>query len=821
MLHPHLTESVRAKYHELQQQERLPSPHMISTYSQTFRRRFGPEALMNVDGVALLRLLCDPKDRHETLAYWLEFKNDSELPDYFGAIRSAYQSMPLGIGWSNGKGWVLRRKRRSYPVSLEEAVEAAVTYRRCLLEAARLLDSFPSEAGLDEYESLDGAIRQAMHPLYGQPWVHKYLTLLYPDKLDNYHTERWQSYHLLKLWQSTPPDLGRYHAAGYFTAIANSLGIPLTNLTYTLNQLHGRPHDWWVVETSHAEWAKGLQSGSIVHRHMPTRADWRTMNDRERKGLLSEDDIVLAAEYGHVLGIGRVTYEYSFNPDLEQHHYGVKWLSSSQWALNGVVRRPAARLDPRRYPDIWNVITAEQKAVLEADEFEVPPPHIDAIQVGRCGPLHKFRIEFPAAEHDTFGELNVSVLVGENGTGKTSLLRFISQMFNEAASETDYQVSYRIRGQSAILEALEGKAPRPGLLPAKVIVSSYSPFEQYHTKCPDGSRVPYAYVGPADDLGLTPTLLPILQATYYNDKTRVTAREEQRRNALSSLLALTGCTSPPEVEFRDEVSLNGERFMLDPFSSDKALLDHLEAASWRSATDQEAVRRLLRYWHYTVARDPSYRLSLRDFAQYPSGVPTLLADLEVAERYDIPLIKELWFSRNGALVPLLRFSSGELSLLYRFFRLLREMVDDALVIIDEPETHLHPRWILRYVRTLKEVLGGYRAHVFLATHSPFVAADLPYECIVSLREDPETKRVIARPIEDQTLGTNPLEVLHEVFGVADYIGEFAQHRIAKIRSLIDDGQFAQAQEMLQELGDSAVKFELFRRLDILQRRRRK
>jgi predicted ATPase len=69
-------------------------------------------------------------------------------------------------------------------------------------------------------------------------------------------------------------------------------------------------------------------------------------------------------------------------------------------------------------------------------------------------------------------------------------------------------------------------------------------------------------------------------------------------------------------------------------------------------------------------------------------------------------------------------SAGELLFLSTMVRLAAAITPGSLVLIDEPETGLHPSWQSSYVSVLRSVLPStFQSHIFLATHSPYMVAD--------------------------------------------------------------------------------------------------
>src|SRR5438046_579993 len=68
----------------LESGELMPEARLATLYA-TFRQRFSPDALMQLDGETLLDTM-HLHGNQDSLAYWLEFKNDAEFPAVFGSI---------------------------------------------------------------------------------------------------------------------------------------------------------------------------------------------------------------------------------------------------------------------------------------------------------------------------------------------------------------------------------------------------------------------------------------------------------------------------------------------------------------------------------------------------------------------------------------------------------------------------------------------------------------------------------------------------------------------------------------------------------------
>src|SRR4051794_29880982 len=85
----HLDERIIQKLKDLYKKQesegKLSSHAQLEQYYKSFRDKFGPDRLNNLDGEALLETMHGAGTK-ASLAYWLEFKNDEEFPAVFGSI---------------------------------------------------------------------------------------------------------------------------------------------------------------------------------------------------------------------------------------------------------------------------------------------------------------------------------------------------------------------------------------------------------------------------------------------------------------------------------------------------------------------------------------------------------------------------------------------------------------------------------------------------------------------------------------------------------------------------------------------------------------
>jgi ABC-type sulfate/molybdate transport systems ATPase subunit len=96
-------------------------------------------------------------------------------------------------------------------------------------------------------------------------------------------------------------------------------------------------------------------------------------------------------------------------------------------------------------------------------------------------------------------------------------------------------------------------------------------------------------------------------------------------------------------------------------------------------------------------------------------------------------------------------------------RLVAATEERTLILLDEPEAHLHPPLLSAFVRCLCELLIDRNAVAVVATHSPVVLQEVPSTCAHIITRTGGSISV-ARP-EMETFGESVGRLTAEVFGL--------------------------------------------------------
>jgi len=124
-----------------------------------------------------------------------------------------------------------------------------------------------------------------------------------------------------------------------------------------------------------------------------------------------------------------------------------------------------------------------------------------------------------------------------------------------------------------------------------------------------------------------------------------------------------------------------------------------------------------------------------------------------------------WAGEKAAKRDLGELSSGQWQLINTLLNLCLVAKDDTLVLIDEPENSLHPKWQSDFVGLVRKLISHRRGcHVIIATHSPLIAASLlPHEGeLIGFRRS-ELGNTVEVEREGIAYGWLPGDILTDVF----------------------------------------------------------
>lgn len=138
-------------------------------------------------------------------------------------------------------------------------------------------------------------------------------------------------------------------------------------------------------------------------------------------------------------------------------------------------------------------------------------------------------------------------------------------------------------------------------------------------------------------------------------------------------------------------------------------------------------------------------------------------------------------------------SSGHLIVLLTISKIIEKIEEKTLILMDEPETHLHPPLLSAFIRALSDLLAKKNAVAILATHSPVVLQEIPKSCVNIFHRVHDAIEIY--PPENETFGENVGILTKSVFGLE--VTESGFHSLLE-NSVIDGLSY---QEIIEKYND--------------------
>lgn len=146
-----------------------------------------------------------------------------------------------------------------------------------------------------------------------------------------------------------------------------------------------------------------------------------------------------------------------------------------------------------------------------------------------------------------------------------------------------------------------------------------------------------------------------------------------------------------------------------------------------------------------------------------------------------------------------RMSSGHAVVLLTISRLVARVEEKTLILLDEPESHLHPPLLSAFTRALSELLHNRNGVAIVATHSPVVLQEVPRSCVHVITRSRLSMQAERPRIE--TFGENVGSLTREVFGLE--VSQSGFHALLQIAVLRGDTYDTIVQSYGEQLGQEA------------------
>lgn len=133
-------------------------------------------------------------------------------------------------------------------------------------------------------------------------------------------------------------------------------------------------------------------------------------------------------------------------------------------------------------------------------------------------------------------------------------------------------------------------------------------------------------------------------------------------------------------------------------------------------------------------------------------------------------------------------SSGEKQLFLRTLSIKMLEPEDSIILIDEPELSLHPKWQQQIIKVYQNI--GKNNQIIVATHSPHILGSVPSKNIIILSKNEENKIV---PITGEELyssyGQTSDRILEDIMGMKSARNIEVQNLLDDVRNFVSENRY--------------------------------
>ncbi|WP_274307946.1 ATP-binding protein [Solibacillus daqui] len=164
-------------------------------------------------------------------------------------------------------------------------------------------------------------------------------------------------------------------------------------------------------------------------------------------------------------------------------------------------------------------------------------------------------------------------------------------------------------------------------------------------------------------------------------------------------------------------------------------------------------------------------------------------------------LNDLSFIKNGVHVNLRNMSSGEKMFFVRILSILTEIEDNSIIVIEEPELHLNPAWTKQIITILNYFFKKYNVHFLISTHNYTFINTLFPENIITVQNG--TFRNL--PQSTKTFLASEAEI-NSIFFTNTYNNNYTE---AIVSEKVANGTVDELKEIFDYLGESYMRFKVF------------
>ena len=391
-----------------------------------------------------------------------------------------------------------------------------------------------------------------------------------------------------------------------------------------------------------------------------------------------------------------------------------------------------------------------------------------------------------------------AVLVGENGSGKSNLLEALAMIFRNLDLEQDapftYEMKYQCRGHHLVVSARQNRQPKFSLkLSDRATYVNLS--RKRYMDVDDQGRPLYRptfvfgyYSGPSDRLA---SIFDKHQERYYSAIIRASARRSRTTRNVGALrrvfyaqtlhgqfaliaFFMEANNAAADRQFlRDNLYIDGLDSVLFALNKPKWSRKGEDQRFWGARGEvQEFLGHLYEKamhpmrMHRRMAVDLASNRAIENLYLFlPNSEALSEVYVQYGNQYEFfTALESMHLSKllaevrtrvrmvpgaGGGEMTYRDLSEGEQQLLLVLGLLKFTATEEALFLLDEPDTHLNPVWSTQYLSFLHRFIRQRdTCHIVMSSHDPLVFAGLTREQVRVFRRGQEGQAIVEVPDQD-------------------------------------------------------------------------
>ena len=169
-------------------------------------------------------------------------------------------------------------------------------------------------------------------------------------------------------------------------------------------------------------------------------------------------------------------------------------------------------------------------------------------------------------------------------------------------------------------------------------------------------------------------------------------------------------------------------------------------------------------------------------------------------------IYEIALKKNHENIKITSASSGEKEIINLLLGIFAFNVKEGVVIIDEPDLHLHPRWQKILLELFNDLYNERKIQFFIVTHSPQFIINQFIKNTFRIYKENETSKIFIPKSED--MGKSDIKDIFQIVNVLNNEKIFFSDKVILVEGVIDRIIYEKILKVLQKTNNNSEVIEI-------------